>query len=307
MTSIKPRASRRHSYAVKQPYRILIGSTGEPSSLGALRLGVALARRKSAVVHVLTVAKPFPHAVPSVFNIGPPAVLDEDNRRAAIELLRQRLSVLRGTQGWTLRATVGFAADSLIEAAARWPASLILVGIGNHGFTDRLMGSETAVAIARRAPVPMLAVPADATNLPTRAIAAIDFTDSSVQAAMHAATMLGANGRLTLIHASVLAMDQAEPDSLLSVYTTGARDKLQEVANRIRRRTKRQVSYMVVRGETGEQLLAHAAAEKCDLIALGSHAPSVLDHILGGSVRAHVLRSAGCSVLIAPPPTARTK
>jgi nucleotide-binding universal stress UspA family protein len=150
--------------------------------------------------------------------------------------------------------------------------------------------------------VPVLAVPGDATLLPTRAIVAIDFSPSSVDAAMLAATMLGANGTVQLLHASAFAMDDAKPDSLLSTYTAGAAEKLEVIAERVRRRTKRHVSYVVARGDIGEQLMERAAADNCDLIALGSHEPSVLDRLLGGSVRAEVLRSAGCSVLIAPAP-----
>ncbi|HET9426663.1 MAG TPA: universal stress protein [Gemmatimonadaceae bacterium] len=301
MTATRPtRAPRRNANTIRQPYRILVGASGEPSSLGALRVAQALARRRSASVHALSVATPFPHRIPTVFNVAPPALIDEDSRRGALEQLRTQLAAVRGTRGWTMRATVGFAADSIVDAAERWPASLVIIGLGHHGFADRLIGSETAVTVAKRCKVPVLAVPPDATQLPMRAVAAIDFTDESVEAAMLAATMLGPNGQLTLIHASVLAVDEGKPGSLLDVYTSGAKMKLHEIEDRVHRRTKRRVSSVVAGGDIVERLVQYAADERCDLIALGGPEHDMLERLLAGSVRTRVLRAVGCAVLIAP-------
>lgn len=295
------RAPRRNANTIKRPYRILVGASGEPSSLGALRVAQALARRRSASVHAMNVATPFPHRIPTVFNVAPPALIDDNSRRGALEQLRTQLASVRGTRGWTMRATVGFAADSIVDAAHRWPASLIVVGLGHHGVVDRLIGSETAVTIAKRSKIPVLAVPADATQLPMRAVAAIDFSESSIDAAILAATMLGPNGQLTLLHASVLAMDDGAPGSLVDVYTTGARDKMHEIEQMVRRRTKRRVTSRVTSGDVVDRLVSCAAEEHCDLIALGAHEYPVLERLLAGSVRARVLRAVGCAVLVVPP------
>lgn len=302
MTAVLPtRARRRNANTIRQPYRILVGASGEPSSLGALRVAQALARRRSASVHALTVATPFPHRIPTVFNVAPPPLVDDDSRRAALEQLRLQLASVRGTRGWTMRATVGFAADSIVDAAARWPASLVIIGLGHHGFADRLIGSETAVTVAKRSKVPVLAVPPDATQLPMHAVAAIDFSESSIEAAMLAATMLGPNGQLSLIHASVLAMDESRPGSVLDVYTSGAKAKLQEIQERVHRRTKRRVTSVVAGGDIVDRLVQYAADQRCDLIALGAHEAGVLERLLAGSVRTRVLRAVGCAVLVAPP------
>ena len=301
MTSTRPaRTGRRPTSTHHEPFRILVGSSGDESALGALHLARALARRKSASVHALAVAAPFPHAIPTAMNVGPPPVLDEDSRRAAIETLRHQLATVRGTGAWTMRGTVGFAADSIVDAADRWPASLIVVGLGKHGLLDRLIGSETAVTIAKGAHVPVLAVPADARQLPERAVVAVDFTDASMEAAMLAAAMLGPNGRLTLMHSSQLGGHDGDPGSLGDVYAAGVRQKLSEAQEHVRRHTKRQVASVVTGADIVDELTRFAAEEHCDLIALGGSDLGHLDRFLAGSTRARVLRAAGCSVLIVP-------
>ena len=294
------RARRRVQPLRTAPYRILVASAAEPSSLGAITLATALARRRSASVHALIVATPFPHTMPSIFAIAPPALVDDDNRRAALERLRQQLATIRGTGEWAVRATTGFAAESIADAAARWPASIVIMGSGEHGLANRLLGSETAVKVATHATVPVLAVPADARELPKRAVAAVDFTDSSIAAAHTAATLLGQRGQLTLVYASPLIVTDSHGGTLTDLYTAGARERLESVASEIHRRSKRPVDIRLENGDIVERLAEMVEADECELIAMGAHEPTLLERILVGHVRARVIRSAACSVLVVP-------
>lgn len=291
---------RRRSRVRTEPFRILVASAGEPDSLGAIRLATTLARRRSASVHALIVAPPFPHTFPSIVALAPPMV-DDGNRRNALEVLRHQLSTVRGTGEWAIRATTGFAADSINDAARRWPASLLVIGTGEHGLAGRLLGSETAVKIAMHATVPMLAVPRKARQLPTRAVAAVDFTPSSVAAARMAASLLGPNGTLTLLYASSLIAESAAAGTLTDLYTTGARDRLAVIAEHIGRRAKRKVAIAVGEGSIVDRLLDRVESGPCDLIALGAHEPTLIERLLIGRVRTQVLRAAQCCVLVMPP------
>jgi nucleotide-binding universal stress UspA family protein len=284
-----------------QPFRILVASDAEPASIGAVRVATILARRRSASVHALTVATPFPHTLPSVFAVAPPVLVDDENRRTSLEHLRTQLATVRGTRDWTMRATTGFAADSINSVATRWPASLIIMGSGSHRFTDRLIGSETAIKVAGHATVPVMIVPADAHALPTRAVAAVDFSESSVEAARFAATLLGARGILTLFYASPLIMDEGPAGTLTDLYTVGARDRLLEVAAEIHRRSKRTVQIQVASGGIIDRLMDFVETARCDLIAMGTHEPTFLERLLVGRVRTSVIRAATCAVLVVPP------
>jgi hypothetical protein len=71
---------------------------------------------------------------------------------------------------------------------------LIVMGLGSHGVLARLMHRETTLRVIRNARVPVLAVPSDAVELPRTAVAAIDFTPASEDAARAALDVLGEQG-----------------------------------------------------------------------------------------------------------------
>ena len=283
-----------------KPYRILVASDATPTALGAIRLAAVLGRRRSASVHALIVSTPFPHTFPSPAVVAPPALLDADNRRDALESLRFQLGNVRGTRDWAIRGATGFAAETIADAAQRWPASLVIMGRGEHGLFDRLVGSETTVKVASHATVPVLAVPSNAHELPTRAVAAVDFSESSVAAAHFAATLLGSRGTLTLLYASALITSEAPAGMVTDLYTAGARERLLGIADDIHRVSRRPVHVELATGGIVDRLLDFAEEKDCDLIALGAHEPTLFERLIAGRVRPRILRGASCSVLVAP-------
>jgi nucleotide-binding universal stress UspA family protein len=281
--------------------RILVASAGEPESLGALAVAAELARRHNADVMVLGVATPFPHTMSSFVSVKPAFAADEENRIRVLAQLRDQVAGLRGSGRWLKRAAVGFPAEAINLTAEQWKASLIVMGIGRHGRTDRLFGAETAVAVMKRARIPVLAVHPRAKGLPTRACAAIDFSAASLAAAKLAARMLAVDGTLTLVHANAFRGVEAKAGDLIDLYRTGVQAKLDAAVTEVRRHTRRQVEGIVLEGETSEAILQHARRRQCDLVALGGEKHTLVERVLLGSVRTRVLRDAKGSVLIAPP------
>lgn len=301
---------RTRTRAAKQPitatrgrrttFRVLVATAGDEESRAAIAFTSALAPRLHATVDVLTVVVPFPHRISTGFTVAPPPVIDEDNRQAAVAEVRAQLRSVRGTGKWRLDSALGWPAETIPIAAARTRASLIVIGAGDHGFIDRLVGSETAVGIARRTHVPVLAVPAKTRGLPTNALAAVDFTDSSIASARLAARLLGTGGRLTLLHSSMFIANAPDAGSFVDVYTAGAEAKLARLADEIHHETRISVDTLVVPGQVVPTILGQVKRLKCGLLAIGGHAMSLLDRMMVGSVRAKVLRRAPCPVLIAP-------
>ncbi len=291
-----PRASR----APRATFRILLATAGDPESRAAIALTASLASRLHATVGVVTVVIPFPHRVAFEFQMAPPAVLDEDNRRAAVDDVKAQLRSVQGAGKWQVDSALGWPAETIPLAATKTAASLIVMGAGEHGFLDRLVGSETAVSIARRTRVPVLAVPAKTRGLPTHALAAVDFTESSMAAAWLAARLLGPGGHLTLLHSSMFVDELPDAGSVVDLYTAGAHAKLGRLAESIHRETRVPVDTLVVHGEVVATILEQVKRLKCSLIAIGGHAMSLLDRFMLGSVRSKVLRRAPCPVLIAP-------
>jgi nucleotide-binding universal stress UspA family protein len=281
----------------KIPLQLLVGATGDESSIGALHVAAAIARRSGAIVQVLTVSTPFPHAV-GVADVTLPPMADEENRRVALGAVKMRLANVADTEQWNVQAVVGWPGEAIVDAAERWPASLIVLGKGAHHAWDRLFGPETAISVARHARAPVLAVAPSARKVPSRVLAAIDFTKSSVNAAKLAARIMAPNGTLMLAHVSAFDDSSAGEGSLASLYDTGVADKLDECKREIHRESQRHVETVVLTGEVVTRLVEYANRERCDLIAVGGHHLGFVDRILMGSVRSGVLRSAPCSVLI---------
>jgi nucleotide-binding universal stress UspA family protein len=185
--------------------------------------------------------------------------------------------------------------------AERWGASLIVLGMGRHNRIDRIFGSETAIAVIRHANLPVLAVPAKASGLAARAVAAVDFTPASTAAASLAASLLADDGTLIVAHVCAFRGTQSRPGDLVDLYRAGAKAKLDEAVRAVKRTTNRAVEGMMLEGEPAKAIVAYARKTHCDLIALGGHDRKLVDRILLGSVRTRVIRDASCSVLIAPP------
>ena len=313
MTAVDlPKPRTRAPAALKRPgrtagrrapatMRILVATAGEPESVGALTIASELARRQNADVLALGVATPFPHTVSTFVSVKPAFATDEENRIRVLEQLRDQVAGLPGADRWLKRAAVGFPADVINLAAEEWTASLIVLGIGRHNRVDRLFRTETAVAVMKRARVPVLAVNARARALPKRACAAIDFSPASIAAAILATKLLAVDGTLTLAHANAFRGVEAKAGDLIDLYRAGARAKLDAAVAEVRRHTRRHVEGVMLEGEPSEAILDHARRRHCDLLSLGGDEHTLMERVLLGSIRTKVLRGAKCSVLIAPP------
>jgi nucleotide-binding universal stress UspA family protein len=303
MTRVPKRAAtpQRATTAKAGTPRIFLATTGDADSIGALHVAAALARRDGAEVLAFGVSTPFPHNVSTMLSMKTPVSMDEENRRAVLETIRAHVGAVSDTEDWVKRAVVGVPSDEINRMAKRWNASLVVMGLGHHGRLDRLFGGETTVPVMRLARIPVLAVIPSARALPKRALAALDFTRASLSAARSAANLLADDGRLVLAHVCSFGNMKAHDGDLIDLYRAGAQAKLHDAAKRLRRQTHRDVETIMLEGDPSRALLAHAEQSQCDLIALGGHAAGLVDRILLGSVRTHVVRGAQCSVLIAPP------
>ena len=282
------------------PFTILLATAGEPESRGAVRTAARLARHLHASVDVLTVAAPFPHLAPPITLEPSPALIDEDSRANALDATRTQLRQVRGTAGWRVHATIGWAKDLIVTTARRANASLIIVGTGEHPAMARLFGSETAIGVAKHAGTPILAVPADFDRPPRHAVAAIDFSPSSAAAARFVAKLLPSRGTLTLVHTSVFAAAALEPGSFTDVYAAGETQRLSLIAEQIARSTGRRVKTLIAQGTVGDALLSAVESLHADIIALGSHNYRFVERLAFGSVGAKLLRHPPCAVLIMP-------
>ncbi|MGH7617520.1 MAG: universal stress protein [Gemmatimonadaceae bacterium] len=301
MSTLVSPDDRESAHATESGPCLLMASAGEAESRGAILVAALLNERAGGSVVALGVAPPFPHKGSGIVSMKTASVIDGEDRRRTLAELARSLRVVPATKRWTKQAVVGMPVDRIIDAVAAWRASMIVMGLGRHRALDRVFGGETAIAVMRRSPVPVLAVPPATERLPRHALVAADFTSASRAAGELAAQLVETGGVVTVAHVCAFADSTHREGDLVDVYRTGARAKLDETVRALRQTSSVQIESIMLEGEPASALLAYARQAVCDLIAVGGHELGLLDRILLGSVRTQLVRGARCSVLIAPP------
>jgi nucleotide-binding universal stress UspA family protein len=287
--------------------RILIATDGHAQSLGALRVGAALAARHGADAEVVAVVEPFPTIGTGGADIG--AASWARVSQAAVDGLRSRVeeqlsSVGAEARDWPIHAMVGPPAPIIVRLAESRGADIIVVGLGRHDLADRWFGTEMALRVMRLAHVPVLAVPPDVEMLPAHAVAAMDFTDYSMDAARTAAAVLRPEGDLNLVHVvweGVHGMPRSGSVDWIDEYRGGVQRRLAALGGELLGPGSDRIHTHVLGGEPARELLRLADQIGADLIAAGSHGTGFIGRVLMGSVSTRLVRGATCSVLVAPP------
>ncbi|HEU4642470.1 MAG TPA: universal stress protein [Gemmatimonadaceae bacterium] len=277
--------------------RILLAIHGGESARGAARVAMLLATRLHAEVDAITVAEPAPILE---YGYGPVIIPDADADRAAQEAIRKRVREQLdqcGLEACDPRMFAGAPASCIAAEAEARGDTLIVVGIGPHHLVDRALGGETALRLVQVAAAPVLAVPGAATALPRRAVAAIDFSPTSLRAARTAATLLVPGDTLHLVH---VGAGRAEALPASDGKDDHARRRLSALRDEIASGTGIEVTALIEHGSPARALLDVVQRTGSDLIALGSHGYGPWERLVVGSVASKVLRLATCAVLVVP-------
>jgi nucleotide-binding universal stress UspA family protein len=160
--------------------RIIVGYDGSEQAERALERGAELARALGARLLVVSVARsprladtvPAVEPDPPVLAVPPGPVATgaptplpvpdeprpEPKELAQHQLERARMSLARTPVEAEYVAEVGDTAERLLALAQERDANLIVVGSGEHGFLDRLLGRHVDEAVAARAGCDVLLV-----------------------------------------------------------------------------------------------------------------------------------------------------
>lgn len=259
----------------------------------AFPYGVKLAAAFGARLEIL-------HVIKTVSEPGvPPAdsrYLRDRRTSALLELGRLARTAREAGVHAEPRLDYGVPAACVLERAEAGPVQMIAMGTEGRSGWDRLRLGDTALAIARDAPCPVLAVhgnlKGDAPGHPTRAnlrriLVATDFSSCSeetISFAAKLATRLGAGVRLVHV---------AEAQAVVK----GRQDLLRKATDDFRRRGIA-ADGTCLSGEPVQMILEEAAAWKTDLIAVGTRGRERAARVLLGSVAEELLRRAGVPVLV---------
>jgi len=278
--------------------RLLLAVHGGSTADGAVHVARLLRARTGASIDVVAVLEPLP-----VFDYGyGPVYLPDPNTedaladqlRAAVEEQLVRCSLA----GAALSVLRGHRTATIVDLATARSADLIVVGAGAHHFADRAIGGETALQLAQHASTPVLAVPAAMRHLPHRALAAVDFSPSSLAAARLATSLLTAGDAVELAH--VAAAAQIGAVVLGPAHIGEAERRMERFAAELNAPAGIHLTTSVFGGEPTRTLLDASRHTHADVIALGSHGYGLWQRVLLGTVSSRVLRLASCAVLIYP-------
>lgn len=278
---------------------VIVASDGRSASDGAIRFALAHFDAKASVIEVLTVVADGSGSAPVKSNL-PPGVEDARHgaQREAVEVQVARLSGKPLVYRLTVRE--GSPAYAISTLATERHATLVIVGLGQHDFAERLIGEETAVELARVARVPVLAVPEDASGVVLHAVVAIDFSEIGARAAQAAIDAVGDHGIVELVHVTPNIPEYPTSPEGQQPYMHWARRQLDALIARLVVTRGVTMTSAVICGRTAHALLEHIRVGGADLVAAGTHGRGFVVRAMLGSVTTDLLRGARCAVLMVP-------
>jgi nucleotide-binding universal stress UspA family protein len=279
----------------------------KPDDQGGAVLRVAqwLAEHEHRELHVISVVDSAP--LISAFAAGVPVIPpfhDEESRQAIKREVRSAYDRL-GHAASRFRVDVleGSAAATIADVAREREVRMVVVGRGTHGLLSHLVYGEQVLEIIRASRSPVLVVPNDAQVPIDRAVVAFDFSMASIRAAVTAYEMLGAGGRLSLVHvATPRQVTGKRGDWWLRTIERRTRATLGEFARALPSKPGVVVEMEKLHGNPVEVLSAYAQSERAQLLACGWHDHALLDRIFKESHTTELLHRAQCTVLVAPAP-----
>ncbi len=286
------------------PRRILVPTDFSPGAERALRLALRLGAWFGAEIHLL-----------HVHVLLDDSRLTDGNRSAVEQMLAEgeaaaRHALSERADGTKLDVTTHVVrrlapAEAIAEAAAELGCDLVTIGShGHRGLKSWLLGSVTE-EVVRTAPVPVLTVREDlpeAEHPVRRILVPHDFSDRSLAALKIAAAWARAlDSEVHLLHV-------VEPVVYPDFYAV---DLLpQEMMERVKIRSLRSLREAgtahlegvhfrpeVLVGRAAATIVDEAASDAVDLVVMGTHGLTGLEHVLLGSVAEAVARRSPAPVL----------
>ncbi|HEX9671108.1 MAG TPA: universal stress protein [Thermoanaerobaculia bacterium] len=289
---------------MKDHEKIVIGTSLASESDAVVDAGIALALATGAAVELV-------HALPKPVDLyvgvsGLDAV-GGDWFRILEQDLRERLDAQAAARGLervrhVRRVELDLPHRALVARATATGASLIVLGAAVGGRPRRRLLGSTADRVIRKAACPVLVVRPGCAMPPARILVATDLSAA-------------AGGVLRR------GLDLAAPAGgtrpavqVLFVRTVGSETSLHFSPEQMHRFADEELRRVVAealpggpparcvlrKGDPSGEILAEAESWKPDLLVVGTHGASGLERAILGSVAAHVVHDALCSVLVVP-------
>lgn len=204
------------------------------------------------------------------------------------------------TQKATLLIREGDPADMIAHTAETEQCDLIVLGITQDSFLDRMFVDRTIDRLLRRSRVPLL-IAKERPRRPYRdIIVATDFSGASC-AALEAAVRMFPGQALTVFHAYEAPFSGLTEDP--RAYRQGYRDvvmqKCRTFLARVRRPSDWQPERVVIENGSPTLLLRNFVRDlDVDLVVLGMHRRNAILELITGSVAKAIMDDVPCDVLV---------
>ena len=286
---------------------VLLAVGGSAGADGAAHVALALAKSRNARIHVV-------HVQEDVASPTWTSHLHPRSARDAVAPSTVSIEQLLGIQAslsitlscaveWPVRVMCGTPAAAIAHEAGRIGAVLIILGLSKHGRVHRPLHDDTALTVMRHAVCPVMAVVPEISELPTRVLAAVDFSETSLLAARAAATVTRDQGLLVLAYVAP-PTGLARNDGESTVHELGVQAGFADAAEMLKRggiTLDHVVLHQELPRSPAERLMEYAYATRTDLIAAGSVRRENGDRATLGSVSTDLVRDGKQSLLIVPP------
>lgn len=283
---------------VKSATAIVLATDGTTQSEQAVAVARLIGDRTKSDIKVVTVVDQLP--LPwGVYDSSVAAAYEQGLKAEALSSVERQISRL-GDRQWPIEAKAGDPAETIASTASDICARLIMVGLGGHGGTSRVFGSETALRLARVSETPLLAVEPHLTELPRRILVAMDFSEASIEAARLAIEIADGSGSLVLVHVVPWKPPPYVPETWIKTHEASVSAELSRVVGWLNRHSPFRIGQRILYGRPGHTLLKYAEELDADLIATGTHGRSAPKRLLGGQTVDKLIRGARCSVLVFP-------
>lgn len=284
--------------AIEPTSIIILATDGTSQSEQAVELARFVSTRTKSDIKVLTVVDqpPIPWGIlDSVIAVD----YERGLKAEALNTVKQQIASF-GDSEWPVEVESGDPAETIAAKAKGCDAMLVIVGLGGHGATSRVFGSETALRLVRLSEIPVLAVEPSLARLPRRILVAMDFSEASIEAARLALELADESSSMVLVHVVPWRRTPYVPDEWVRTQEASVGAQLSRVVGWLNRKSGFRIGQRILYGRPGVTLLKYAEELDVDLIATGTHGRTAVKRLLGGQTVDKLIRGARCSVLVFP-------
>jgi len=288
------------------PLPVLAAVADDAARASVLAMTEALARERGAKPSLLAVAELDPVITPDgVFEYAALAdeLADVGSRDRLVEHYRAALHLGDGAAAeWPLDVELGGSALCILERARRVRAELIVMGLVRHGRADRLLGTDTLHNVLTLGGGPVLAVRPTLTQLPSRVLAAVDFSPASIHAAKLARSLMADEGTLHLafVDAGGFRGTGLSATGLHLLHAGGVDAVFAELIEELEPTPGIRIAPLLGRGAPAAELTRLCEAFEPDLLTLGQRRHPLLERLMLGSTSHALVQDGRWSVLLAP-------